>query len=262
MLPTKLAQLQPELLFLERSQPVVWKQGDGGRFVVKLGNFPQQQRPHLECGHPACQTVPARLDTQRRAAGDQGAHPAYVHQVLHLRRPVGQVLHLIQKKKHRFSPAGGPRQRLPADVVGKPIGQLEKGHGQPAQRGQFIKLEPEDARERDAFPEQVINHLQLECGFADLARSAQQHRRGRPPEQPLQHGFKGPASDPGHVGHGFPAPPRIHFPDRPFQPGVEQPEQPWRTGGHHTVYEPLATRPPLPVQLVWKNWPRGASTRS
>jgi len=31
---------------------------------------------------------------------------------------------------------------------------------------------------------------------------------------------------------------------------------------HYTVYVLLATRPPVPVQLVWKKSPRGLSTRS
>ncbi len=31
---------------------------------------------------------------------------------------------------------------------------------------------------------------------------------------------------------------------------------------HHTVYVVEAVVPPRPVQLVWKNWPRGLSTRS
>jgi len=30
----------------------------------------------------------------------------------------------------------------------------------------------------------------------------------------------------------------------------------------YTVYVVEETRPPRPVQLVWKNWPRGWSTRS
>ena len=42
-------------------------------------------------------------------------------------------------------------------------------------------------------------------------------------------------------------------------PAEERSDQ-FRAG--YTVYVLLATRPPVPVQLVWKNWPRGWSTRS
>jgi len=37
---------------------------------------------------------------------------------------------------------------------------------------------------------------------------------------------------------------------------------PARGGGHQAVYVPAVVDPPVPVQFVWKNLPRGWSVRS
>ena len=120
-----ISKAQPKFPLPERRQTVDRQIGRQPSFVADLGDFPQEQRPHLKCADAACQAIASLLDAERRAAGYHDTDGARVHKELQLWRPGIQVLDFIQEKKNGLPFLRGLVERFAQNRLLKPIGQAK-----------------------------------------------------------------------------------------------------------------------------------------
>jgi hypothetical protein len=84
-----------------------------------------------------------------------------IHQRFHLRRPVGQVLHLVQKDVDRLAPLRPLVEAALQHARLEPAAQRQNRLLKPLQRWEFVELHPEQPLRGDAFAEQMLDNLQL-----------------------------------------------------------------------------------------------------
>lgn len=175
----------------------------------------QQQRSEVQRRHPARETVPAGFDTQGRTAGDDHVNRVMVHQRLDLRRPVGQVLGLVEEQV-RGRP--GVRRLVEAraeDPVLEPSGDRLDGLVKVFQAGDLVELDAEDSPGLDPPGlQEVLNDLLEERRLADLTGASQDNGGGEAGFQLSQKNAERPAA----IGGKHP-------------PGPGPPTRDWRCGG-------------------------------
>jgi hypothetical protein len=202
-------EVAPELEPQQRLETVV---GQERRPCVDAAEGPDlRQREHagLDRVDPPRQAVATLFDAQRGAAGHHDLRAGVVDERLQLRRPVRQVLDLVEEQVRRFAALRRVVDGLAEHGLLVPLDESQHRRGRAQQFRQLVGLEPEDVRRRHAAREQVRDHVILRRRLADLARTSDHDDRGDPLTQPAMDLIDEVAPGTRQAAHRPTLPPRI-----------------------------------------------------
>src|SRR4051812_7018678 len=91
-----------------------------------------------------------------------------VDQVLELRRPVPQVLHLVEEQVREGASVSDFVERAPEDGVLVPVDDPQDRIGKLSEAREIVELDSQHVDRRNAALEEILDHLELRGGLADL----------------------------------------------------------------------------------------------
>lgn len=172
-----LAESFPEIAPGQRLQAVVRQKRLPQIHAAEGGDLGQRQDAGLDRRDPAGQTVAALLDPQCRASGDQDTSLGVVDERLELRRPVVEVLDLVEDQVGVLTAAGDGVERRSEHRLLVPVRQAQDRLAELLDVGDLVGLDAKDVARRDASLQEVLDHMELGRGLADLTRTADDDRR-------------------------------------------------------------------------------------
>ena len=132
-----------------------------------------------------------------------------IHERLHLRSPIRQILHLIKEQIDQLALLSPFVEGIPENHALKPATQRDDGHLQCPCGRHLVELEPEDPLRAHALLEQMADDLLLKGCLANLSRPAEHRDRRESVLHPLERSVEQPAPEGWQVGPGPALPPRI-----------------------------------------------------
>ena len=159
------------------------------------GDLAQEERAKVEGCDPPGQAVTSRLDAQGGASRYHYVHRMMVHQALDLRRPVGEILSLIEEQVGRPSGVSRLVERRPQDPILEPPHDRKNRVADRPQAVEIIELHAEDAPRLDALlADQVLDDLLEQRRLANLARAPQHDGGSEPGLELSKEGFECPTT--------------------------------------------------------------------
>ena len=203
-------QAGPEPLLQKVRQAVVPEEGGRRSQAAQGADLGERQNPSLDRMDAAGERVAPQLGAQGRASGDHHPDRSVVDQGLQLPVPALDVLDLVEKQVGGLAVAGQAVEALRRNAAFEPVRNAQDRFRQPAQGLEVVELDAKDPPRVHPLVEQVLDHLELRRGLADLARSPDDDDRSDP-------GIEAPA----HLPHQVPAGRRLRRHGLSFPPGVE-----------------------------------------